>query len=125
MGSVTLDASVVIGFLDGDDANHAAAVTALRECRAERLLMSTVTLAEVLVRPSQTGRADDVERGLARLDVRYVDVDRRIARSAATLRGAHRSLLMPDAIALATAHHHDAELLTLDKPLARIAAATP
>jgi predicted nucleic acid-binding protein len=122
MGSVTLDASIVIGFLDGDDANHAAAVTALRTCRAERLLMSTVTLAEVLVRPAASGRVADVEQSLSRLDVRYVDSDADVARAAAALRAAHRAIALPDAIALATARLRDSELLTLDKPLARIAA---
>jgi predicted nucleic acid-binding protein len=122
MGSVTLDASVVIGFLDGDDANHAAAVTALRTCRAERLLMSTATLAEVLVRPAASGRTADVEQSLSRLDVRYADVDAGVARAAAILRARHRAIALPDAIALATAQLRGSKLLTLDKPLARIAA---
>jgi predicted nucleic acid-binding protein len=119
VGSVALDASVVIGLLDAGDANHDDAVAAMERTTADVLLMSAVTVAEVLVAPARAGRADEVEAHLRRLDVRVVDVDAGIARSAAALRAAHVGLALPDALVLATALAREADVMTLDKGLAR------
>ena len=57
MGLSVLDAGVVIGFLDGNDAHHLAASTALGEARDrnDRLVLPASALAETLVGPSRRG----------------------------------------------------------------------
>lgn len=122
MSAVTLDADVVIGLLDADDAHHAAAVRLFAECDADSLLMSAATLSEVLVGPLRKGNVEVAEHLLARLDVRIVDVDPIIARRAAVLRAEHTGLKLPDALGLATALERDAKLQTFDERLKRIAA---
>jgi hypothetical protein len=57
MGSVALDADVLIGFLDASDAQHDRAVSELRPriTSGDRLLISAGVYAEVLVRPLLAG----------------------------------------------------------------------
>jgi predicted nucleic acid-binding protein len=120
VGSVVLDASVVIALLDSSDASHVDA-RALLEGRAEDTwLMSTGTLAEVLVHPLRRGTGDEFERKLARLRVAFVDVDPAIARRAARLRAEHMSLRVPDSLVLATAQQRAADTLTFDRALRRL-----
>lgn len=58
---IVLDANVVIGFLDGSNANHARAVELLDALAGEPLVMHEVTQAEVLAGPAQLG-AEAAER---------------------------------------------------------------
>ncbi len=122
MTAVTLDADVVIGLFDAEDAHHDAAVALFAECDADNLLMSTATLSEVLVGPLRKGNVEAAEHLLARLDVRLVDVDPVIARRAADLRAEHAGLKLPDALGLATALERGAQLQTFDERLRRIQA---
>ena len=119
-----LDADVLIAFLDGADAQHQSAVAELsrRLTAGESLLVGASVYAEVMVRPQQTSAGDLVDEFLAAAGVRVVDVDRAIARSAAGLRARHRSLRLGDALSLATALAHGAELVTFDRRLRRITA---
>lgn len=58
MGEVNvLDANVVIGFLDREDAHHGRAVELLAAHQDEPFSMHEVTLAEVLAGPAQVGKA--------------------------------------------------------------------
>ncbi len=102
MGSIVLDASVVIAVLPRD-AHHDEALRLLGDRAGDRWAMSTVTLAEVLVHPMRLGREADAEDRIERLGIRLVDADRAVAKGAARLRAAHPSLRTPDAFALATA----------------------
>lgn len=120
-----LDADVVIGFLDPGDAHHAKAVRAITGALDERepLAMSAAGYSEVLVHALARDRRDIVD-GLvddARIEIR--PVDRSVARAAAEIRSRHRGLRLPDALALASALRDDAELVTFDLRLRRIAAA--
>lgn len=123
MGPVALDASVVIGFLGKTDAHHVRAVEAFRELGAARtaLQIAASAYAEVLVQPFRDGRTQVVEDFLrqARVDVKAID--RRIAQMAGELRAEHRSLRLGDALVLASARVHEAELLTFDERLNRLA----
>ena len=123
MARVALDADVVIAFLDPGDDQHARAVAELRPRLAagDELLLGATVYAETIVRPIQSGTDATVDAFLDAAGVRVVAVDRAIARRAARLRADHPSLRLPDAMSLATAHHADATLLTLDKRLRRIA----
>jgi predicted nucleic acid-binding protein len=119
---VALDADLLIAFLDPGDAQHEPAIEELRPrlTGGDELLVGATVYAEVIVRPLQHGTAATVDGFLDAAGVRFVTVDRAIARRAAELRAAHASLRLPDAMSLATALVSDADLLTLDKKLKRI-----
>jgi predicted nucleic acid-binding protein len=120
MGLTVLDAGVVIGFLDGRDAHHGAANSALREARDrnDRLMLPASALAEVLVGPFRAGaNAVATVRGLvARVPLQIAALDAEMALTAARLRARHRSLKFPDALVIATAVHLEADrLVTTDR----------
>ena len=123
MALIVVDASVVIGFLDADDAHHAAAVTALEAAASDDLVLPATAYAEVLVAPARKGRAavDRVEEALAALAVRLESVTPAIARAAAALRARHRGLGLPDALVLATADVLGAaRVLTADRACSKV-----
>jgi predicted nucleic acid-binding protein len=113
----------VIGLLEAADAHHPRAVTELRAraIREDRLLLVASAYAEILVGPMRKGHADVVEGFVRDSRTEVVPIDAELARSAARLRARHRSLRLADALVLACAHHHEAELLTFDDRLRRIA----
>lgn len=120
-----LDADVVIGFLDPADAHHARAVRAISGALEahEPLVMSASAYSEVLVHASTRDARAIVDGFVDDAGIQVHPVDRRTASSAAEIRGRHRSLRLPDALALASALQHDAELLTFARRLLRVAAA--
>ena len=124
MARVALDADVVIAFLDAGDDQHARAVEMVRERLAagDDIVIGASVYAEVMVRPVQRGADAAVDAFLDGIGATVVSVDRGVARLAAQLRARHRSLRLRDALALAAALDSDAELLTLDQRLRRIAA---
>lgn len=118
MALVVLDASVVIAFLDPDDALHDAAVEALAQHQHDELLIPLSVYAEILVAPYRRGAeaVAEVEAFLADFAVRIATMTPQIARAAAKLRSESRSLRLPDALVLATADDFDADsLLTGDE----------
>jgi predicted nucleic acid-binding protein len=123
MGRVALDADVVIAFLDPADAQHQRAVEILGAHLAsgDDVLIAATVYAEVIVRPLQHGTDAKVDEFLAAIGAHVIDVDRTLARQAAQLRARHGALRLPDALSLATALAHGAELLSLDRALQRIA----
>jgi predicted nucleic acid-binding protein len=125
VGAIALDADVLIGFLNRDDAHHAAArkLIATAERGGDRLVIAASVYAEAIVGPLRAGRADEVDEFLTALGVEVAPIDRELAREAARLRARHRTLRLPDAMALAVARRAKAELKTFDRRLARIAAA--
>ena len=122
MARLALDADLLIAFLDSGDAQHERAVEELRPRLAagDELLIGATVYAEVIVRPLQQGAATTVDGFLDAAGVRFVVVDRAVARRAAELRAEHASLRLADAMSLATALVSDADLLTLDRKLKRI-----
>lgn len=123
MALAVLDASVVIAFLDPDDALHDAAVQALAEHQHDDLVIPASVHAEILVAPYRSG-ADavaEVEGFLSDLAVRTEAITVEIARGAARLRSGSRSLRLPDAFVLATGDEMEAEkVLTGDEAWAAI-----
>lgn len=120
MGLTVLDAGVIIGFLDANDAHHAAAHTALGDAleRTDRLVLPASAFAEVLVGPSRKGTdAVNAVRDLVdRLPIAIEPIDAAVAVAAAAIRARHRSLKLPDALVIATAGHLDADhLITTDR----------
>jgi predicted nucleic acid-binding protein len=109
VGLILLDSTVIVGFLDADDALHEVAVSRLKEIiGSDPLVASVVSYAEVMTgvslghhpRESVDGFFDALIKDL-------LPVERRVAARAATLRGKHMSLRMPDALILATADLHE------------------
>jgi predicted nucleic acid-binding protein len=120
---VVLDADVLIAFLDPTDAHHGRAVPLLRKhlSAGDELSISASVYAEILVRPLQNGTDAVVDDFLAAAAIRVMAVDRTLSRAAAQLRAAHPSLRLPDAMCLAAAIQNDAELLTFDERLTKLA----
>lgn len=101
-GLIVLDASVLIAHLDDRDAHHEAAELLLAATTDDRLAVSTITLAEVLVGPARSGdpaRArDDLQ--ILGIDERHLPLD--ASTRLATLR-AETGLKMPDCCVLLAA----------------------
>jgi predicted nucleic acid-binding protein len=120
---VVLDASVIIAFLDPDDALHDAAVEALTERQHDELLIPASAYAETLVAPYRRGpeAVAEVEAFLADFAIRIEPITPPTARAAARLRSESRSLRLPDALVLASAEELGADsVLTADESWARI-----
>lgn len=104
MAVVVLDTSVVIAFLDSNDVDHEAAMSAIAGARDEELVLPASAYAELLVEPYRHGGAAvrKTEAFIADLGMRVEPVTRDIARRAAALRAKVPSLKLPDALVLAT-----------------------
>lgn len=125
MGAIALDANVLIGFLNRDDAHHAEAhreVTAALTS-GDGLLASATVYAETMVGPLRAGRGDEAEDFFRALAIEIRPIGTREAREAARLRAAHPSLRLPDALVVAVARLAGARLVTFDRRLARIVGA--
>ena len=112
-----LDSAAVAGFLDRDDAVHAAADERVRELAGrERLIVSVITYAELLTGAGLGHHDRTAVRGFfAELIDEIHDVNRNVAERAAELRTAGPALKMPDALILATADVHEADaVITAD-----------
>jgi predicted nucleic acid-binding protein len=108
-----LDSAAVAAFLDRDDPFHAAADERVRELAGRaRLIVSVITHAE-LITGAGVGHHDQaaVRSFFTDLVDHVHDVDREVAERAAELRTARPSLKMPDALILATADLHDADVV--------------
>jgi predicted nucleic acid-binding protein len=123
VGGVALDADVVIAFLDAGDDQHAQAVEVLRPWlgTGAEIVIGASVYAEVMVRPLARGAGETVDEFIDAIGATVVPVDRELARLAASIRAQHRSLRLPDALSLATALVADAELVTFDQRLRRVA----
>ena len=108
-----LDSVAVAGFLDRDDAFHAAADTRIRELAGrDTLVVSVITYAELLTGAGRGHHEQSAVRGFfAQLIDEVYSVDNAVAERAAELRSQMPSLRMPDALILATADLCDADLV--------------
>ena len=120
MGEVVLDSSVLLGFLDPDDAHHASARRVLTAAvtAGDTIVVPASVLAEVLVGAARQGVEvrDAAERRLRDAVDRFHPVDRDVAVQAAEIRARHRAVRLPDAaLVLATGRVLDGRVLTADK----------
>ncbi len=118
MALIVLDASVVIGFLDADDALHDACVDALATRQHEELVIPASAYAEVLVAPYRVGAraVAEVDAFLADFGIRIGDITAPVARRAAELRSTKPGLRIPDALVIAFAEQASAAaVLTGDR----------
>ena len=114
---IVLDASVLIAYLDPEDALHPRAAELLEHEVADAFAASTVTLAEVLVAPARSGRLDDALSALAALEVEERALSDHAAVRLARLR-ASSGLKLPDCCVLLTALEISARLASFDERLA-------
>jgi predicted nucleic acid-binding protein len=120
MGTVVLDASVVLALFDPQDSLHrpAAAVARSRRDEGDQFLLPASVLAEVLVGAARRGDAELAARhalAVAAFGSPY-PVNEEVAVAAGRRRARHRSLRLPDALVLATADIAEADVvLTGDK----------
>ncbi len=123
MGALILDASVLIGLLDRADAHHDRAVSDVERADRDGSALATAASAysETLVAFARAKRTAEARDALAGMGIDVCSLTAVIAERAAELRAHYRSLRLPDALVLATARAHDAELLTYDEGLARVA----
>jgi len=120
MGLIHFDAGEIIGFLDGDDPHNETSRATLSAAlgRGDRLAMSASALAECLVGPARRSPKAVmlVRTVIDRLPVLVVDLNAEIATLAAVLRARHRTLMVPDALVIATATTAGADqLVTTDR----------
>jgi predicted nucleic acid-binding protein len=119
MGLTHLDAGVIIGALDADDAHHDVATTLLTQCRltGDRIAMSASAVAEILVAPHRHSpeAVRLIDELIDRLPIEVVPVSRNIARLASSIRADHTCLRLPDALVIASAIDQRADrLVTTD-----------
>jgi len=119
-GVIVLDATVLIGHLNPQDAHHSRAAELLAAIDVDEALGTPVlTLAEVLAGPARAGERylEIARRAIRRLKVEEIgwgeDAAVRLARLRATTR-----LKMPDCVVLAAADMVGGAIATFDKALA-------
>lgn len=117
-----LDAGVIIGLYDDKDPHHNWAVDFMFQTTAEKLVMSAVNHAEILVYPIRAGVKDAFLAGIEGLGIK-LDVNSLLETQAlATLR-ADTGLKMTDVCAIHLALSEDSILATTDKAVAKAAVA--
>jgi predicted nucleic acid-binding protein len=119
---IVFDASVLIAYLDGDDAQHAIAEKLLAREIDDEFAVNSLTLAEVLVAPARQRRLDQVQTALRDLDMRELPFPTGSAVQLARLR-AETGLKMPDCCVLLAAEAVGARVASFDDRLRRAAVA--
>lgn len=117
---IVLDANVLIALLSSQDLHHAWARDFFLDSLDDRLVISSLTLAETLVYPARNGQADLMVRNITSLGIEVVQLDQSGSLPLAHLRS-RTQLRMPDALVLHTAIEHNASLATVDSRLAHVA----
>jgi len=102
---ILLDSTVIVGFLDADDALHEATVARFKEIvGSQSLVASVISYAEVMTGVALGHHPGERVEGFFDMFVKdLLPVEKPVAARASELRGARRSLPMPDALILATA----------------------
>ncbi len=119
---IVLDASVLIGYLDAGDAHHERATALLAREVDDDFAVNLLTLAEILVAPTRTGRRDKVLGILDDLGVETLPFPPGSAVTLAQLR-AETLLKMPDCCVLFSAHDRRARLASFDERVVKAARA--
>jgi len=119
-GVIVLDASVLIAYLDAEDAQHQQAESLLEREIDDEFAVNPLTLAEVLVGPSRTGRLDAARSALRELEVKEQPFPADTAVRLARLR-ADTGVRMPDCCVLLAAQDAGARVAAFDDQLIRAA----
>jgi predicted nucleic acid-binding protein len=123
MEALILDASVLIGLLDGADTHHERAVGEVEtaDLAGKTLVTPASAYSESLVAFARASRIDEAREAIAAMGIAIAPLTASIAERAAALRAEHERLRLPDAIVLATAHELDGDLLAYDDRLNSLA----
>jgi predicted nucleic acid-binding protein len=117
-GVIVLDASVLIAYLDAEDAQHRRAESLLAREIDDEFVANPLTLAEVLVGPCRTGRLEAARLALRELEVAErpfpTDTSVRLAQLCADT-----GLRMPDCCVLLAAQDTSARVAAFDERLLR------
>ena len=113
---IILDASVLIGQLDGHDPHHKRARALLERSGTEPLGASAITLAETLVGPARAGRLEEANAALAQLGVRELALGEGAPARLAQLR-ADTGLKLPDCCVLAATQRFQGAVTSFDAEL--------
>jgi predicted nucleic acid-binding protein len=118
-----LDASVLIGLLDTADAHHRQAVDDVDRAdqAGQALIAPASAYSKALVSFARASRTAEAREAIMAMGITIAAMTQPIAEQAAALRARHDRLRLPDAIVLATTRELDAQLLTYDGNLAKIA----
>lgn len=122
MAQVVLDAGVIIGLYDDKDPHHKWAVDFMFQTTAEKLVMSAVNHAEILVYPIRAGVKDAFLAGIQGLGIK-LDVNSLLETQALAALRADTGLKMTDVCAIHLALSEDSILATTDKAVANAALA--
>jgi predicted nucleic acid-binding protein len=118
---IALDAGVAIAQLDETDSHHRRARRLLASRPADRLSVSTITLAEILVGPTRSGTLEVAEASLRHLEVEEVGLGPSASLRLASLR-ASTGLELPACCVLLAAQDVEADAIaTFDDRLAAAA----
>jgi predicted nucleic acid-binding protein len=117
---IIFDASVLIAYLDAEDAHYRKAESLLAHEIDDEFAANPLTLAEVLVGPARTGRLDAARSALRELEIAEQPFPADTAVRLARLR-ADTGLRMPDCCVLLAAQDTAARLATFDERLIRSA----
>lgn len=118
---IVLDASVLIAYLDGEDAHHEAAEALLAHAIEDELAANSLTLAEVFVVPIRDRRLDAAQTALHDLEVQELPFPADTAVRLARLR-VSTGLKMPDCCVMLAAENAGASVASFDERLAQTAA---
>ena len=119
---IVLDASVLIGHLDGNDPHHPQARAMLEASGGAPLGASQITLAETLVAPARTGHLDTARDALERIGIIELPFATDAAARLARLR-VITGRKLPDCCVLLAAQEHAAAVASFDVDLNRAARA--
>lgn len=119
---IVLDATVLIAYLDGEDAHSEQAFRILGAAveQSESLGANILTLAEVLVGPAAAGRISEVQGVLADIGVEELRFPEDAAVRLASLRASTKAK-MPDCCVLLAAESAGAAMATFDEGLKKAA----
>ena len=119
-GVIVLDASVLIGHFERNDAHHEAATELLLASVDHDFVASVVSLAEIYVGAARRNRIADIEQMVAELRIAASPLPATAARRLSEIRIA-TALKLPDCCVLYAAEQHGAAVATFDVVLAAAA----
>lgn len=115
---IVLDASVLIGHLDGRDGHHEQARALLTANAGTPFGASPISLAETLVAPARAGKLEIARDALARLAVEELAIGMDAPARLAKLR-AETGLKLPDCCVLLAAQDREGTVASFDAGLSR------
>jgi predicted nucleic acid-binding protein len=117
---IVLDASVLIGHLDGGDPHHRRATALLEASGATPLGSSSISLAETLVAPARAGKLELAREALARIGIAELPLG---AGAPARLAGLRTTTgcKLPDCCVLLAAQEYEGAIASFDASLTRAA----